>query len=216
VLDIARELPMTHPPGEGAAVSVPNTLLTRLVVEEATGEDFGDEVRTRLLEPLGLDDTTYGADSRRPDELLPGIRTEDYQVGGLQTSEPNTPAWTSVIDSPGWMASSVDDLIRWGNALYRTDDVIPSDLADRAEEVNDYGSAPIGIALTDDGVCVMLAECDNTAYDYVGFGQPSLAPGTYAGLFYDREIDSVIVVVANGTASIRPLYAAVRDTLTPG
>jgi hypothetical protein len=35
------------------------------------------------------------------------------------------------------------------------------------------------------------------------------------GLFYDWAIDTATAVVTNFSASIRPLYAAVRNTLGP-
>jgi D-alanyl-D-alanine carboxypeptidase len=214
VLAIAGEQTMAFATGADAKVSAQNTLLTRLIVEQVTGNDFGHEVRSRILDPLGLDDTTYGADSRRPDELLGGLRWQDYDLGKPWTAEPDLQAWTTLMESPGWMASSVSDLVRWGNALYRTDDVVPASVAERAREINEFGSAPIGIVVTaEKGVCAMLAECDDEDLDYVGFGQPSLASGTYAGLFYDWDIDTVTVVVTNLSASIRPLYAAVRSTL---
>lgn len=80
--------------------------------------------------------------------------------------------------------------------------------------MNEFGSALLGIALTEDGVCVMLVDCSAGAHDYVGFDQPSLAPGAFSGLFYHRPLDAVIFVLVNNTGfSIRPLYAAVRQTL---
>jgi D-alanyl-D-alanine carboxypeptidase len=214
-LAIAGQQPMAFAPGASAWVTVLDTLLTRLIIEQVTGNDFGRELRARILDPLDLDDTTYGLDSRRPDELLHGLRWENYDRGMPWTDEPDAPAWTSLMESSGWMASSVTDLIDWGNALYRTDDVVPAGVAERARDINEFGSAPIGIALTAGGVCAMLIVCDGADFEYVGFGQPSVASGTYAGLFYDQEIDTVIVVLTNISESIRPLYEAVRNTLGP-
>jgi len=105
--------------------------------------------------------------------------------------------------------------MRCGDAYYRTGgDVVPATLTAEAAEVNQFGSSLQGIALTEDGVCVMLVDCSTTAHEYVGFGQPSLALEAFSGLFYDRTIDTLIFVLVNNTGvSIRPLYAAIRETL---
>ncbi|GAB3465005.1 serine hydrolase domain-containing protein [Actinophytocola sediminis] len=85
-------LAMTHPPdfapGADWRYSNTNYILAGMVISKATGNDWRDEVRARVIEPLGLKDTTLpGTDRTVPEphaiayERFPDVLTEDAKFG---------------------------------------------------------------------------------------------------------------------------------------
>lgn len=106
-------------PGAGWEYSDTNYIVLGMIIERITGADYHDEVRRRILQPLGLRNTVP---SDRPD--VPGIvngyagpRNElggyDATVsGGRLVANPQF-EWTG-----GGMASTADDLAVWGRLLY--------------------------------------------------------------------------------------------------
>ena len=56
-LDRVRARPRLFPPGAGWEYSGGNYLALGLIVEETTGASLGEELRRRIIEPLGLDGT---------------------------------------------------------------------------------------------------------------------------------------------------------------
>ena len=57
MLELAGQLEPLSQPGESWEYSNTNYFLLALVVERATGQDFTEVLRSRILDPLGLDDT---------------------------------------------------------------------------------------------------------------------------------------------------------------
>ena len=88
-------------------------------------------IRERLLDPLGLDRTSFQPDESHARDaahghLWGGGTTFLDQTGSsrvLPTMSAATVAWAA-----GAMVSNADDLARWAMALYATDRVVPPDL----------------------------------------------------------------------------------------
>ncbi len=57
VLDLAAAQAPTFPPGEGYMYSNTDYTLLGMIIEQATGQSWREQVRSRILEPLGLEDT---------------------------------------------------------------------------------------------------------------------------------------------------------------
>lgn len=121
-------LPATNEPGERYAYSNTNYTLLGLVMEAVTGNDASSEIRRRILEPLGLEDTFL--ESFEP---IPGgyvnhyhYATPDFvEAAGVHPAFPEirpylvestagnlSPEWTA-----GGMVSSARDLVRWARAI---------------------------------------------------------------------------------------------------
>ncbi|MFP4623541.1 MAG: serine hydrolase domain-containing protein [Gemmatimonadota bacterium] len=117
-----------HDPGARYAYSNTNYTLLGLVIEAVTGNDAAEEIRWRILEPLGMEDTFL--ESFEP---IPGGYVNHYHyatprfrdVAGvhpafdevrpfLVESTPGnlSPEWTA-----GGMVSSARDLVRWARAI---------------------------------------------------------------------------------------------------
>lgn len=125
-------------PGAEWEYSNTNFVLLGLVIEAATGNNYADEVESRLLEPLGLDDTYIAGSGDKNPALVDCYARNGDNLSG--TSDP----------SYGWAAgagvSTPTDLARWTAALYGGDVLsadsltrmtTPTELADGT--VTDYG-----------------------------------------------------------------------------
>jgi D-alanyl-D-alanine carboxypeptidase len=122
-------------PGTGWHYSNTNYLLLGLIVEEVTGVDLATALRTRFLDPLGLDHTwVQAAESPR------GPTAHGYRFTGPATTLPaidlsdGSPImpFTSVVTAAGGagsMAGTSADAARWARLLYRGDVLRPSELA---------------------------------------------------------------------------------------
>ncbi len=74
---IASEQPPTFPPGEGWSYSNTNYNLIGLVIDGVTGRSWREEVRARVIEPLGLAATTLP----EPGDLaIPGAFMHGYEL----------------------------------------------------------------------------------------------------------------------------------------
>ncbi len=87
-------------PGKGWAYSNTNYLLLGMLIERVTGSPLHDVLAARFTGPLGLASTHL---------IGPGEAADD----GLLD-----PSWASAFWGSGATESTVDDLVRWGDALY--------------------------------------------------------------------------------------------------
>lgn len=105
-------------PGEGWNYSDTNYILAGMIIEKATGHAYGDEIRRRVIEPLGLHATSVpGTDPHLPrpsgraySKLRDPEETRTYDV-----TEYNP----SVAGAAGEMISDSTDLNRFFRALMR-------------------------------------------------------------------------------------------------
>jgi D-alanyl-D-alanine carboxypeptidase len=111
-------------PGEGVHYSNTAYILLGLIVEQATGHAYADQLHARILEPLGLADTFYAAT-----EPVPGGKADAYQlidgelvnVSAVSLSAPGT---------AGGMVSTTRDLTRFAEALFGGELLRPATLAE--------------------------------------------------------------------------------------
>jgi CubicO group peptidase (beta-lactamase class C family) len=109
-------LPLIAPPGErwlyNTGASVLGVLLAR-----ATGESFGEVMRTRLFEPLGMRDTAFWtADTERLATAY--VRGSD----GLKVWDAPDGRWSrppAFEDGAGGLVSTADDLLAFARMLLR-------------------------------------------------------------------------------------------------
>ncbi len=110
-------------PGKRWAYSNTNYLLLGAVVETVTGHSLADEVRTRLLDPLGLDATWYQAHEHPLAELTTGYRLVTTKNGKVK-ARAVAPAsdvmpFRSVVTAAGGagsIAATALDTARWMQA----------------------------------------------------------------------------------------------------
>nr|WP_223242713.1 serine hydrolase domain-containing protein [Streptomyces sp. CBMA123] len=103
-------------PGEGWSYSNTNYVLARLVIERATGRPFAEELRRRVLAPLGLTGTVApGSSPEIPEPHHHGYYR--YQDGGQELTIDVTRHDPSWVAAGGDMISTTRDLHTYFAAL---------------------------------------------------------------------------------------------------
>ncbi|HEY3708152.1 MAG TPA: serine hydrolase domain-containing protein [Amycolatopsis sp.] len=116
LVDLALQGKPTSAPGASWHYSNTNYVLAGLVIKAVTGNEPSAEVRSRIIEPLGLHDTTFPTTDpampanhlngyfhlERPLFLVRDVTVSDIQFGG----------------TAGAMISTVDDLLDFERALF--------------------------------------------------------------------------------------------------
>jgi len=82
------------------------------LIERISGESYGDLLRTRILEPLGMKDT--GVDN---DALLLPMRAHGYERNGGKLENARSESMT-VPFAAGALYSTTGDLLRWEHGLF--------------------------------------------------------------------------------------------------
>jgi len=99
-------------PGTRYDYSNTNFIVAGYIVEKVSGMPFDDFLRTRIIKPLGLQETTVGT---APMDLAGGA--VGYTVVKSRTV-PTVPQTVAILDFPdGGINSTVLDLVQWDDAL---------------------------------------------------------------------------------------------------
>lgn len=111
-------------PGKGWHYSNTNYLVLGMLAEAVGEEPLADQVRTRFLEPLGLEHTWYQPEDEAPNDVAHGYRFASSSTAApaidLSDGTPLVP-FTSVVTAAGaagGFASTARDLARWAHYLY--------------------------------------------------------------------------------------------------
>jgi len=99
-------------PGEGHHYSNTDYLLLGLIVEAATGNAYGDELQSRVFDPLGLQNTFLAEGAAVPEGTISG-----YQMLGDQPLDVSI-SNLSWIWAAGGMVSTTEDLLTFGDAVF--------------------------------------------------------------------------------------------------
>lgn len=140
VIGPLRGAPAHFPPGEGWRYCNTGFYLLGMVIESVTGQSYGEYMRTRFFEPMGMRDSRYG--DVRP--LIPN-RAAGYELERGALVNGPIMSWRPPF-AGGALVSTAPDLLKWADALARggllTPDSVqrmwaPSRLADGT--AMDYG-----------------------------------------------------------------------------
>ena len=108
--ELFKDLPFEFAPGSGFSLDNCGYILLSMVVAKASGQEYGEYVRTHLLEPLELTHTQF-------------CPTKDRPVGFAQDCKQPSDGAEPSISIPGGAAASptlcstAKDLVRWQRAL---------------------------------------------------------------------------------------------------
>jgi len=178
------------PPGAGWSYADANYVLVGMAVEAATGEEFYELARARVVGPLGLVDTVP-SDTRRIERLAQGHVALSADWGFAE----RTLADGELVYNPqfewcggGW-ASTALDLARWARA-YATGGAIDAPYVDalldavpapRLGPGRRYGLGVI-LSATELGECV---------------GHEGIMPGYLSAMGWFRDLDLAVAVQTN-------------------
>jgi CubicO group peptidase (beta-lactamase class C family) len=111
-LALFRDKPLDFEPGSKFAYSNSNFAVLGAVIEKVSGRKYGDLLRDRIFDPLGMKDS--GLDT---DELILPKRVQGYMPGPgglvLARSESMTVPWAA-----GSIYSTTGDLLKWEHGLF--------------------------------------------------------------------------------------------------
>lgn len=114
LMAVFRDAPMDFAPGESWLYNNSGYALLGAIVEQVSGQPWGEFLRARLFEPLGMNDTRYETWGELIPRRIPGYaRTND---GVIRNSEPGS---LTQAYAAGAIRSTVDDLLRWQLAMER-------------------------------------------------------------------------------------------------
>lgn len=109
LIDAADRNAPYFPPGGGWHYSNTNTVILGMIVEQVTGRPLGDEIRERIIEPLGLGGTFYPVTPEMPEPFARGYGFDPLE--DISFTDPSSSAGS------GAMISKLPDLKKWGRAL---------------------------------------------------------------------------------------------------
>jgi D-alanyl-D-alanine carboxypeptidase len=168
-------------PGEKYVYSNTNYILVGLIIEKATGETFGDELRRRILTPLALHDTFFVEDATLPKGTVDAYQRVEGQLVSLSGTNLGW-AWTF-----GGMVSTTADLARFARAIYGGELISPSSFT----EMFDFFPAKhegyyegIGVYKTD------------TPSGQI-YGTDGTGPGANSAMFRLDEADLTVILIDN-------------------
>lgn len=114
LVNLALAHPPTFKPGTGWSYSNTNYLLAGMLIEKVTGHTYGQEIRRRIITPLGLRRTYVPGDA----SVIPGPHPHGYARPGQDAPLMDLTAINpSVAGASGSMISSGTDLNRFLGAL---------------------------------------------------------------------------------------------------
>ena len=183
-------------PNQGWHYSNTNTVILGMIIEQVTGNFVGDEIRRRIIEPLGLDGTIYPVSPDMPEPFSRGYVEFDPQTGleDVTFSDPSSSA------ASGAMISRLKDLRLWGEALGQGKLLKEETQQERIDSL-----APIVFDPCDDDD-PDRAKRSCPEYDKYGLGIGELSgwighTGEYIGytslVMFEPESGSVVVIMMN-------------------
>jgi CubicO group peptidase (beta-lactamase class C family) len=107
-----RDKPLDFPPGQQFSYSNSGYLLLGYIIERASGEKYEEFLRKNIYEPLGMSESGYDHPWIILKGRASGYARKDGQIVNSMLTEMDTPF------GAGSMYSTVEDLLRWDQALY--------------------------------------------------------------------------------------------------
>jgi CubicO group peptidase (beta-lactamase class C family) len=215
------------PPGESWHYSNTGYYLARVIIEAETGMPISEALRTRLLDPLGLDDTWVECDQPAPEGVEFAHAWVDVN-GDTNfddiSAQPNT-LYCTILSSPIW--TTAEDLARWSQALFHEGRVlsqgsldemltfVPATTDPTEPMVREYG---LGVGKFNFGVIATGDAAYLEHLDHYGHGGDVI--GYNALMIYLPQHHATVVALFNENATINttagPLLEVVDRNLSEG
>ncbi len=172
---------LLDPPERGVHYSNTNYLVLGLLIERVTGEHLGHQLRARILDPLGMRDTSFPV----LDPYLHGPHLHGYDLAG----EDMTVFSPSYDWAAGAMVSTVDDLQRFHRALFGGELLAPEQQRAMFEAVPSSEFEAYGL-----GVERLTLPCPDGPREV--WGDTGAGPGYYS-LAFTRGTRTVVTVLTS-------------------
>lgn len=198
--------PPTFKPGTGWRYSSTGYLLAGMIIERVTGHSYGEEIRRRVIKPLGLRETLVPGDA----SAIPGPHPRGYVRPGENAPLIDLTAINpSVAGAGGEMISSGADVNRFLDALLRGRLLRPAQLREmtRTRPTGNPDGRAYGLGLESRPL-----PCGGLYWGHSGdiFGYETVAGATFGG----RQATVMVNVDPGGTdAQSDDMKAAVQTAL---
>ena len=166
------------------------------VIARLDGRPWTESLRVRLLDPLGLRDTTL--------EPRPPVSGRYYVSPFTDVPVEEPPLFLGILAAAGGLASTVADLARWHGFLLDPDESVlrrdtVSEMLEPVAVRDDRFSAAHGLGF-------VIVRQDGRTW----FGHTGGTPGGITGVFSDRESGTTAIVLMNNTGAKDPTGASIR------
>ncbi|MFF9570825.1 serine hydrolase domain-containing protein [Streptomyces sp. NPDC014685] len=148
----------TAEPGEKFEYSNTNYVLAGMVIKAVTGEDAATQIQRRIIEPLGLRDTSFPTS----DPALYGNYLHGYVIRAILISD-GTVSNVQVFGSAGAMVSTMDDLAAFSRALLTGKLLAPAQMTELKTTVPVSGDMGYGL-----GIRQVKLPCGKSAWGHSG------------------------------------------------
>ncbi len=193
LLAVIEGKPALFEPGQSYAYGNTGYLLLGEIVEKATGSTLASQLRERIFEPLGMDDTYYAVQ-----EQVEGNLTRSYQDldgdGKLDDLNENL-SWTT---SAGGVVSTAADLSKFAQALFQGDLLAPETLQTMLTDGSPINlENPLGLTRYTLGVVSGQSDVGQIV------GHDGATAGWASQMYYlpDRNITAVVMTTASDPVS---------------
>ncbi len=185
-------------PGEGHHYSNTDYLLLGMIVEAATGNTYGDELQSRVFDPLGLQNTFLAEGAAVPEGTISG-----YQMLGDQPLDVSI-SNLSWIWAAGGMVSTTEDLLTFGDALFSGQLISEESFAEM------FTFVPTDNPNKGEGMGVYRIETDNGTLT----GMDGSGAGFVSSLMRQDDAGITVVILANMAPDLG--VDAARDEVIAG
>ena len=191
LLDIAKTLPAPFAPGEGWQYSNTNYVILGMIAEQLTGQSIEELFHERLFDPLGMDSSSFPGDSAAiSSPHLSGITEQGQPAGATAVATDWNPSYTF---SAGEIISTLDDLEKWGHALFTGEGILSPEMQQvRRDSI--LTSPPPNTATA--GYGIALGNRDGW------WGHTGEIPGYNTALFHNYDSETTIIVIVNSDISL--------------
>jgi CubicO group peptidase (beta-lactamase class C family) len=107
-----KDKPLIASPGEKYRYSNPGYVLLGAIIEKVSGQTYEDFITENVINPLNLNNTYYGSNSKIIPNLVRGYRKRDDKFINAPYMSMTHPY------AAGSLLSNVDDLVKWNIALF--------------------------------------------------------------------------------------------------
>ncbi|GAA0656246.1 serine hydrolase domain-containing protein [Streptomyces malaysiensis subsp. malaysiensis] len=149
-------------PGEKFGYANTNYVLAGMVIKAVTGNEPGDEIQKRIIEPLNLNDTKFATDSSISGNYLHG-----YSYSFLFGMRDVTTSNVQIFSTAGAIVSTLDDMATFQRALMTGKLLAPEQLKELKTTVPESsdGSTDITAGL---GIGRVELSCGKVAWGHTG------------------------------------------------
>ncbi len=189
--------PPDFAPGEGWNYSNTGYIIVGMVIEAVTSEKVAAQLRSRVLEPLGLESTYLDGDETPIDGLIKGYAEEQGKyVDATNLLHPSA-AWTA-----GALVSTTSDVNTFFKALLAGTLLSDDERAEMTTFVTAYGSSKYGLGLLQE-VGGTLGQQQGHSGGIWGF--------TSLSLHYTGSDAWITVLINSSSDNVSAVYGAVSS-----